>query len=89
MWMRINALAAAALLSLLSTEAVQAQSHSANTQFMIQQHQMMNQMDMMRRSQTLQAMARAREAKEAQSRCRGPAQGGTGKFCRTAPRKAK
>jgi hypothetical protein len=56
---------------------------------MIQQHQMMNQMDMMRRSQTLQAMARAREAKEAQGRCRGPAQGGTGKFCRPAPRRAK
>ena len=78
LWMRINALAAAALLSLLSTEAVQAQMQnpSMNAQAMMMHHQMMNQMDMMRRSQQLQSMARAREA---QGHCRGAAQGATGK----------
>ncbi len=90
MWIRINALAAAALLSFSGTEAVRAQNHSmSNTQFMIQHHQMMNQMDMMRRSQTLQAMARAREAMEARGKCRGAAQGATGKKCGATPRKPK
>ena len=80
MWIRGNALAAAALLSFLSTGAVQAQ-HSTHTQMMMmQQHQMMNQMDMMQRSQTLQAMARVREAqearraKQARAKCQGSAQ---------------
>ena len=86
MWIRINALAAAALLSFSGTEAVRAQNHSmSNTQFMIQHHQMMNQMDMMRRSQT----ARAREAMEARGKCRGAAQGATGKKCGATPRKPK
>ena len=88
LWMRINALAAAALLSLLSTEAVQAQMQnpSMNAQAMMMHHQMINQMDMMRRSQQLQLMARAREA---QGHCRGAVQGATGKHCRAAPRKPK
>jgi hypothetical protein len=88
LWMRINALAAATLLSLLSTEAVQAQMQnpSMNAQAMMMHHQMMNQMDMMRRSQQLQLMARAREA---QGHCRGAVQGATGKHCRAAPRKPK
>ncbi len=86
MWIRMNALAAAALLSLLSAGAVQAQNPSANTQAWMTHQQMMNQMDMMRRSQQLSAMWRAREAR---SKCQGSAQGATGKHCRAAPRKPK
>ncbi len=82
----MNALAAAALLSLLSTEAVQAQNPSMNTQAWMAHQRMMNQMDMMRRSQQLQLMARAREA---QSQCRGSAKGATGKQCKAAPSKHK
>ncbi len=93
-WIRINVLAAAALLSVLSTEAVQAQMQnpSMNTQAMMSHHQMMNQMDMMNRSQQLQAMWRAREAqraREVRSQCRGSAQGAKGKKCKAAPRKPK
>ncbi len=86
LWMRINAPAAAALLSLLSPDAVQAQSPSANAQFMMQHQQMMNQMDMMRRSQQLQAMWRAREA---QRRSRSSAHGAAGKKRQAAAPKHK
>ncbi|MGO9483404.1 MAG: hypothetical protein ACLPX9_02300 [Rhodomicrobium sp.] len=92
MWIRMNALAAAALLSLLSAEATQAQNPSMNAQAMMTHQQMMNQMDMMRRSQQLSAMWRTREAqraREARSKCGGSAQGAAGKHCRAAPRKPK
>jgi hypothetical protein len=97
MWIRMNALAAAALLSFLGTGVAQAQSQfpSMHTQSMMQHHQMMNQMDMMNRSQTLQAMARAREAREARrakqarAKCQGPAQGVMGNKCRAASGKSK
>ena len=64
MSIRMNALAAAALLSFSGTGAAQAQSQfpSASSQAMMSQQRMMNQMEMMNRSQQLQAMWRAREA---------------------------
>jgi cytochrome c556 len=96
MWIRGNALAAAALLSFLSAGAGQAQmQNSPMGQSMATHHQMMNQMDMMRRSQMLQSMARAREAqearrvKQARAECQGSAQGGGGKKCKAASGKSK
>ena len=92
MWIRGNALAAAALLSFLSTGAVRAQTNPLHTQSMMQHHQMMNQMDMMQRSQTLQAMSRAREArraKQARAKCQSSAQGATGNKCKAASGKSK
>jgi hypothetical protein len=94
MLIRMNALAAAALLSFLSIEAARAQSQfpSANTQAMMSHQRMMNQMEMMNRSQTLQAMARVREAqraKQARAKCQGSAQGAKGNKCKAASGKSK
>jgi hypothetical protein len=81
MLIRVNALAAAALLSFSGIEAARAQSQfpSASSQAMMSHQRMMNQMEMMNRSQQLQAMSRAREAQQAkqarakcQSRRRAP-----------------
>ena len=94
MWIRMNALAAAALLSFLGTGAVQAQSQfpSAHTQAMMSHQRMMNQMEMMNRSQQLQAMWRAREAqraKQARAKCQSSAQGARGNTCKAASGKSK
>lgn len=96
MWTRGNALAAAALLSVLSAGAVQAdQSMNMHIQSTLQTQRMMNQMDMMQRSRTLQAMARVREAQEARrakharAKCQGSAQGATGNKCKAASAKSK
>jgi hypothetical protein len=88
MWMRMNALAAAALLSFLSAGAAHAQQlPSMNTQAMMSHQRMMNQMEMMQRSQTLQQMARAREA-QSRSR-RTPAKGTASKKRQAASHKPK
>lgn len=95
MWIRGNALAAAALLSVLSAGAVQAdQSMNMHIQSTLQTQRMMNQMDMMQRSRTLQAMARVREAQEARrakharAKCQGSAQGAKGNKCKAASGKS-
>jgi hypothetical protein len=91
MWIRMSALAAAALLSFSGTGAAQAQSRfpSASSQAMMSHQRMMNQMEMMNRSQQLQAMSRAREAQQARSKCQSPAQGATGNRCKAASGKSK
>jgi hypothetical protein len=91
MRIRMNALAAAALLSFSGTEAARAQSQfpSANTQAMMSHQRMMNQMEMMNRSQQLQAMWRAREAQRARAKCQRSAQGARGNTCKAASGKSK
>jgi len=94
MWIRMNALAAAVLLTTSGTEAARAQSQfpSASSQAMMSHQRMMNQMEMMNRSQQLQAMSRAREAqqaKQARTKCQSPAQGATGNKCKAASSKSK
>jgi hypothetical protein len=83
----ITALAPAALFLSLSAGAVQAQSPSLSAQ--MSYRQMLNQQDMMRRSQQFQLMRQAHEAQEAESKRRAAAQAARSKKSKAAAGKPK